>query len=47
MLENVEMTHRAYDAIKDIWPENGLPADEGLKNILLSEEIPSIHRYQR
>lgn len=39
-LESVEMTRRAYEAIKDIWPENGLPTDEGLKNVLLSEEIP-------
>jgi NitT/TauT family transport system substrate-binding protein len=40
-LESAEMTRRAYEAIKDIWPENGLPSDEGLKNILLSEEIPA------
>lgn len=39
-LESTEMTRRAYEAIKDIWPENGLPSDEGLKNVLLSEDIP-------
>ncbi|MGE5219155.1 MAG: ABC transporter substrate-binding protein [Chloroflexota bacterium] len=40
-LESAEMTRRAYDAIKDIWPENGMPTDEGLRNVLLSEEIPA------
>jgi ABC-type nitrate/sulfonate/bicarbonate transport system substrate-binding protein len=39
-LESAEMTRRAYEAIKDVWPENGLSTDEGLKNVLLSEEIP-------
>ena len=40
-LESAEMTRRAYEAVKDIWPENGLSSDEGLKNVLLSEEIPA------
>ena len=40
-LETAEMTRRAYEAVKDIWPENGLSSDEGLKNVLLSEEIPA------
>lgn len=40
-LESAEMTRRAYEAVKDVWPENGLPSDEGLKNVLLSEEIPA------
>ena len=39
-LENAEMTRRAYEAIKDIWPENGLATDEGLKNVMASEDMP-------
>ena len=39
-LESAEMTRRAYEAIKDIWPENGLPTDEGLKNVMATEDVP-------
>ena len=39
-LENAEMTRRAYEAIKDIWPENGLSSDEGLKNVMAAEDVP-------
>jgi ABC-type nitrate/sulfonate/bicarbonate transport system substrate-binding protein len=39
-LESAEMTRRAYEAIKDIWPENGLPTDEGLKNVIATEDVP-------
>jgi hypothetical protein len=39
-LENAEMTRKAYEAIKDIWPENGLATDEGLKNVMAAEDVP-------
>ena len=39
-LESAEMTRRAYEAIKDIWPEDGLPTEEGLRNALASEDVP-------
>jgi hypothetical protein len=39
-LENAEMTRRTYEAIKDIWPENGLSSDEGLKNVMAAEDVP-------
>ena len=39
-LENAEMTRKAYEAIKDIWPENGLSSDEGLKNVMAAEDVP-------
>jgi len=41
-LENAEMTRRAYEAIKDIWPENGLSSDEGLKNVMAAEDVPRL-----
>jgi hypothetical protein len=34
------MTRRAYEAIKDIWLENGLSSDEGLKNVMAAEDVP-------
>lgn len=40
-LESAEMTRRAYEAIKDIWPENGLPSDEGLRNVIATEDVPA------
>lgn len=40
-LESAEMTLRAYEAIKDIWPENGLPTDDGLKNVIATEDVPA------
>jgi len=39
-LESAEMTRRAYEAIKDIWPENGQPTDEGLRNVMVTEDVP-------
>jgi ABC-type nitrate/sulfonate/bicarbonate transport system substrate-binding protein len=39
-LENTEMTRKAYEAIRDIWPENGLSSDEGLKNVMAAEDVP-------
>jgi ABC-type nitrate/sulfonate/bicarbonate transport system substrate-binding protein len=39
-LESPEMTRRAYEVIKDIWPENGLPTEEGLKNVMATEDVP-------
>jgi hypothetical protein len=43
-LENAEMTRRAYEAIKDIWPENGLSSDEGLKNVMAQKMCPGRHK---
>ncbi len=31
-LEGLEAAKKVYEAVKDIWPDNGLASDEGLKN---------------
>jgi NitT/TauT family transport system substrate-binding protein len=39
-LDNLEMAQKAYDRLKDIWPENGLPTEKGLKNVASMAEVP-------
>lgn len=40
-LENLEMAQKAYDRVRDIWPDNGLPTEKGLKNVASMAEIPA------
>jgi len=40
-LENLEMAQKAYDRLRDIWPDSGLPTDKGLKNVASIAEVPS------
>ncbi len=40
-LENLEMAQKAYDSLRDIWPDNGLPTERGLKNVMSVAEVPA------
>ena len=40
-LESLEMAQKAYDKLKDIWPDNGLPTERGLKNVASMAEVPA------
>lgn len=40
-LESLEMARKAYDAVKDIWPDDGLTSDEALKNAFARAGLPS------
>jgi NitT/TauT family transport system substrate-binding protein len=35
-----EMTGKAFDTIKDLWPDDGLPSDEGLRTGLGLADVP-------
>jgi ABC-type nitrate/sulfonate/bicarbonate transport system substrate-binding protein len=39
-LENLEMAQKAYDRLRDIWPDSGLPTERGLKNVASMAEVP-------
>jgi len=39
-LDSLEMAQKAYDRLKDIWPDNGMPTDKGLKNVISMAEVP-------
>jgi NitT/TauT family transport system substrate-binding protein len=40
-LESLEMAQRAYDRLRDIWPDTGLPTERGLKNVASMAEVPA------
>src|SRR6266850_3570484 len=40
-LESLEMAQKAYDRLRDIWPDNGLPTERGLKNVASMAEVPA------
>ena len=40
-LENLEMAQKAYDSLRDIWPDSGLPTERGLKNVMSVAEVPA------
>ena len=40
-LENLEMAQKAYDRLRDIWPDSGLPTERGLKNVVSMAEVPA------
>ena len=39
-LESLEMAQKAYDKLRDIWPDNGMPTERGLKNVTSMAEVP-------
>jgi ABC-type nitrate/sulfonate/bicarbonate transport system substrate-binding protein len=40
-LESSEMAQKAYDRLRDIWPDNGMPTERGLKNVASMAEVPA------
>jgi len=40
-LENLEMAQKAYDRLRDIWPDSGLPTEKGLRNVASMAEVPA------
>ena len=40
-LESLEMAQKAYDKLRDIWPDNGMPSEKGLKNVASMAEVPA------
>ena len=40
-LEDLEMAGKAFDTVKDIWPDDGLPSDEGLRNAFARAGLPA------
>lgn len=40
-LENLEVTGKAYEVVKDMWPSDGLTSEQGLRNAILANEIPA------
>ncbi len=39
-LEGLEAARKVYEALKEIWPDNGLASDEGLKNAFARAGLP-------
>ena len=40
-LETREMAEKAYDQLRDIWPDDGMPTEKGLKNVASVAEVPA------
>jgi ABC-type nitrate/sulfonate/bicarbonate transport system substrate-binding protein len=40
-LESSEMAQKAYDRLRDIWPDSGQPTEKGLKNVASMAEVPA------
>jgi len=40
-LESLEMAQKAYDRLREIWPDNGMPTERGLKNVASMAEVPA------
>jgi NitT/TauT family transport system substrate-binding protein len=40
-LDNLAMAQKAYDRLRDIWPDSGLPTERGLKNVASMAEVPA------
>src|SRR5262245_40666663 len=40
-LESIEMAQKAYDRLRDIWPDSGMPTEKGLKNVATMAEVPA------
>jgi NitT/TauT family transport system substrate-binding protein len=40
-LPTLEMTRKAFDVIKDFWPDDGLPSEQGLRTGLSLADVPS------
>jgi len=35
------MAQKAYERLRDIWPDNGMPTERGLKNVASMAEVPA------
>ena len=46
-LENLEMTQKAYDSLRDIWPNNGLPTERGLKNVMSIQKFLPVSPWKK
>jgi NitT/TauT family transport system substrate-binding protein len=40
-LPTLEMTRKAFDVIKDLWPDDGLPSEQGLRTGLSLADVPA------
>jgi ABC-type nitrate/sulfonate/bicarbonate transport system substrate-binding protein len=40
-LESLEMAQKAYNRLRDIWPDNGLASDKGLRTAANLAQVPS------
>jgi ABC-type nitrate/sulfonate/bicarbonate transport system substrate-binding protein len=40
-LPNLEMSRKAFEAIKELWPDDGLPSEHGLRTGLNLADVPS------
>jgi hypothetical protein len=46
-LPNRAMAARAYDVLEDVWPDDGLPSSQGLKNAISLAGLPGSTPQQR
>jgi ABC-type nitrate/sulfonate/bicarbonate transport system substrate-binding protein len=40
-LDSLDMAQKAYDRLRDIWPDSGMPTERGLKNVASMAEVPA------
>jgi ABC-type nitrate/sulfonate/bicarbonate transport system substrate-binding protein len=40
-LPTIEMTRKAYDVIKELWPDDGIPSEKGLATALSMADVPA------
>ena len=40
-LDSLELAQKAYDRLRDIWPDSGMPTERGLKNVASMAEVPA------
>jgi NitT/TauT family transport system substrate-binding protein len=40
-LDSLDMAQKAYERLRDIWPDSGMPTDRGLKNVVTMAEVPA------
>jgi len=40
-LDSLEMARKAYDKLRDIWPDSGMPTENGMKNVASIAEVPA------
>jgi hypothetical protein len=40
-LESLDMAKKAYDRLRDIWPDNGVASDKGLRTAANLAQVPA------
>ena len=40
-LDSLEMARKAFDKLRDIWPDSGMPTENGMKNVASIAEVPA------